>query len=131
MALTAEQQKRRTALLALVKRHDIGLDEPYSGAEDLSEMLDDEYPATIHRFGVVTQAAEWTYIYTEPTLADAQWKAFEFITDDLYRETPIEIVDLDGEFVDDGVEHSTPKFRVSWQPNYRLTPWTKTIGYIA
>lgn len=122
---------RIPALLALVKRHNIGLDEQYSGAEDINYMLegdDPDYP--IDRYAVVTeQGSEFTYIYTYQTFPLALAGALGNIADDIWAETPIEIVDLDGGFEDDGVEYGRPKFKYSWRPDWNATPWKKVVEY--
>lgn len=125
---------RCRALLALSKRHDIDLDAPYSGAEDLGLMLDGDPDYPVERYALVTSSGGdeggYRYIYCEPTLDAAKLHAFDNIDDDIYAELPIEIVDLDGGFQDDGVEYSTPKFKISFKPEFRRTPWTKKIGYV-
>ena len=127
---------RQRALLALVKRHDIGLDEPYSGAEDISLMLDRHPDYPLNRWAIVTAAnnshdgGDYVYITTEVSLRLAMLDALINIDNDLYAETPVEIVDLDGGFVDDGVEHSRPTFKHTHVPRWRDTPWAHKIGYV-
>lgn len=55
-------------------------------------------PKPVSRFAVVTEAGEFTYVKADwDTLEAAARAAVENINDDLYAESPYEIVDLDSD----------------------------------
>lgn len=122
MTTTDQQQARRTAYIALIKKWWIDPDnEDTSSNEDAGHWLataDDSDP-DFNEFGqyaAVTMGIgengdEIYYVYPEfNAIEDAQKKASDNIMDDLYPERPIEIVDLDtGDIYE-------PAIRVKWYP---------------
>lgn len=112
--------ERIAAYKAVLERHDIDpKDDSYSGGEDAAEYLAGD--REIERFCVVTMAncgAETvlTYAYSGcDSLENAKLAATANIDDNIYPETPLEIVDLDtGEIL-------TPDWKsIVWAPEVKV-----------
>lgn len=123
-ALAAQQSLRRAAIRHLANVYGIEDRGPEatqfrtSAEEDLAEYLYDE--VRLGQWCVVTTAGEYTYLHVVETYNDASSRAEQHIDNDLYAESPHELVDLDT-----GDVH-TPRFEVSWHKlsrGYRDDIW--------
>ena len=106
MALTRNPDPRADKLAALAERYGISIRESIddckdSAEEDLFMHLfhgdDGADPEPIHRWAAVTSAGEFHFIY--PLFDDregAEERATEYPDDDIYAESPVAVVDLDG-----------------------------------
>ena len=98
-----QNSNRLEAFRALCDAYGVLEDEGYSGYEDAMEYIDGERP--IERFAVVTASSEWAYVNARTeTLEAAQRSAVANVSDDIFAEGPVEIVDLDTG------EHYRPKW---------------------
>ena len=107
MALSPNTEPRAEKLRALADVYGIAVRERIedcenSAEEDLLLHLfhgdpgDDAEP--ISRWCAVTASGEYTYLYPRyETRAEAEAKTVEYPDDDIYSESPVAVVDLDGE----------------------------------
>ncbi len=88
-------------------------DTSYSGGEDAGLHVSGEVP--LERYCVVTQGGEFTYAKAIwDTLEGAKASAMENVTDEVFQETPVAIIDLDtGERI---------------EPDYDTVQWRKAVA---
>lgn len=90
---------RRENLIALAERYQIAVPSEeqtyfvYSGEEDLAELLYGEEP--LLRWACVTQHDDYAYITLHDTREQAEARGVEYVTDDLFSESPMAVADLD------------------------------------
>jgi len=92
---TTETNARWIEAFKVVCAHfGLGPDDPSSAGEDYAMVLSGEIP--IERFVAITSAGSCTYV--KPAGGDvdcAKSTAVDYITNDLYAEMPVAVVDLD------------------------------------
>ncbi len=92
---------RKDALRTLAESHGMDPhDRSNSGNEDLGEYLDVENyePYDIREWCAVTISGEGEFHYAYPdydTAEDAQARCLEYVTDDIFSEAPVAVVNLD------------------------------------
>lgn len=91
-----KMQKRYQRFTNLVNAYGLSRDDRSSAGEDLDEiMLDYEHNGHIGPYVAVTASGDFIYLKTYSKLRFAQSAAAEYLTDDIYAESPVEIVNLD------------------------------------
>lgn len=97
---------RAAKLAALAERYGIAIRDSIQACENSAEedlhlylFFDEanEKPEPIRRWCAVTSSGELTYLYPNwDTRSDAESRTVSYVDDDIYAESPLAVVDLDG-----------------------------------